>query len=148
MFDKVDTAFGDERDLFICSFLQDISKEKGSSLQLLCNTHTAFLLCGGAMRYCNLPLRILGIQAHLHFSLSNIDSPFLETLSQLNISGNQQRYRKVNSASYSLQSLSIHSNTLPSIWQTFFSSRYKIIIVRRAGVSQIWLLSKWKLLHV
>ena len=45
MFDIVDTAFSYERELIVCSFLQDFSKGKGSSLQLICNAHTAFLLC-------------------------------------------------------------------------------------------------------
>ena len=46
MFDVVDTTFSYERELIFCSFLQDFSKGKGSSLQLICNTHTAYLLCG------------------------------------------------------------------------------------------------------
>ena len=33
--------------MIVCSFLQDFSEEKGRSLQLICNEHTAFLL-GGA----------------------------------------------------------------------------------------------------
>ena len=37
IFDKVDTAFIYEIELIICSFLQDFSKGKGSSLQLSCN---------------------------------------------------------------------------------------------------------------
>ena len=47
MFDIVHTAFSYERDLNICSFLCDtsISKEKGSSLRLICNAHAGFLLC-------------------------------------------------------------------------------------------------------
>ena len=49
MFDIVDTAFSYERKLIVCSFLQDFSKGKGSSLQLFCNAHTAFLLCTAAM---------------------------------------------------------------------------------------------------
>ena len=47
MFDIVDTAFSYERELIVCSFLQDFSKGKGSSLRLICNAHTAFLLGGG-----------------------------------------------------------------------------------------------------
>ena len=38
MFDIVDTAFNYGKELIVCSFLQDFSEEKGSSLQ--------FLLCG------------------------------------------------------------------------------------------------------
>ena len=47
MFDTVDTAFSYEVELIVHSFLQDFSKAKGSRLQLICNAHTAFLLCGG-----------------------------------------------------------------------------------------------------
>ena len=46
MFDLVDTLYSYERVLIICSFLQDISKGKRSSLQLICNAHTAFTLYG------------------------------------------------------------------------------------------------------
>ena len=46
MFDIVDTVFSYKREFIICLFLQDFSKGKGSSLQLFCNAHTAFLLCG------------------------------------------------------------------------------------------------------
>ena len=49
MFDIVDTALSYERELTVCSFLQDFSKGKGNSLQLICNAHTAFLLCGAEM---------------------------------------------------------------------------------------------------
>ena len=59
MFDIVDTAFSYERELIVCSFLQDFSKGKGSSPQLICNAHTVFLLCGAelsqvlsALKYC------------------------------------------------------------------------------------------------
>ena len=45
MFDIVDVVFSYERELIV-SFLQDFSKRKGSSLQLICNAHTTFLLCG------------------------------------------------------------------------------------------------------
>ena len=46
MLDIIDTAFGYEREVIVCSFLQDFSKGKGSSLHLICNAHIAFLLCG------------------------------------------------------------------------------------------------------
>ena len=46
MFDIVDAAFILERELVMCSFLQDLSKGKESTLQLFSNAHTAFLLCG------------------------------------------------------------------------------------------------------
>ena len=38
----VDTAFSYERELIVCSFLLDFPMGKGSSLQIICNTHTAF----------------------------------------------------------------------------------------------------------
>ena len=41
-----------ERELIVSSFLQDISKEKESSLKLICNTHTPFLLCEVEMSMC------------------------------------------------------------------------------------------------
>ena len=54
MFDIIDTAFSHDHDeaLIVCSFLQDFSKDKGSSLQhvqCICNAHTAFLLCGAKL---------------------------------------------------------------------------------------------------
>ena len=52
MFDIVDTPFSYERELIVCSFLQDFSKGKGSSLQLIYNAHTAFLLCGADIVTC------------------------------------------------------------------------------------------------
>ena len=51
MFDIVDTAFIYERELIACSFLQDFSKGKGSSLQLISFAHTAFLLCETDLGY-------------------------------------------------------------------------------------------------
>ena len=42
MVNIVDTALSLDKELIICSFLQDISKEKESSLQLICNAQTAF----------------------------------------------------------------------------------------------------------
>ena len=49
MFDIVDTVFSYERELIVCSFVQDFSKGKGISLQLIWNAHTAFLLCTAVM---------------------------------------------------------------------------------------------------
>ena len=50
MFDTVDTSFSYEREMIVCSFLQDLSTEgKGRSLQLIYNAHTAFLLRGAEM---------------------------------------------------------------------------------------------------
>ena len=46
MFDIVDTAFIYDEEFIVCSFLYDLSKGKGSSLQLIYNAHTAFLFCG------------------------------------------------------------------------------------------------------
>ena len=46
MFDIVDTAHSYAKELTVCSFLRDLSEGKGSSLQLIGNAHTAFLLCG------------------------------------------------------------------------------------------------------
>ena len=46
MFNVVDTAFSYEREFAVCLILQNFYKEKGGSLQLICNAHTAFLLCG------------------------------------------------------------------------------------------------------
>ena len=54
MFDIVDAAFSYERELIVCSFLQDVSMGKGSSLQLICNAHTAFLLSGAEFQSRNL----------------------------------------------------------------------------------------------
>ena len=50
MFDIINTVLRSERELIISSFLQDFSKGKGSSFQLFCSAHTAFLLCGGRPR--------------------------------------------------------------------------------------------------
>ena len=47
MFDIVDTAFSHERELLISAgFLQE---EKEVALHVICNAHTAFLLCGAAI---------------------------------------------------------------------------------------------------
>ena len=46
MFDIVYIAFIYERELIVCSILQNFSKGKGSSLQVIYNAHTAFLLGG------------------------------------------------------------------------------------------------------
>ena len=58
IFDIVDTAFNYERELIVCPFLLDFSKEKESRLQLICNAHTAFLLYGaesyGNLKKCDL----------------------------------------------------------------------------------------------
>ena len=42
MFDVVNTAFIYERELIICSSLQDFSKGRGNSLQLICNAYSGF----------------------------------------------------------------------------------------------------------
>ena len=46
MFDIVDTVFSYEGELIVCSFLQDFSKGKGSTLQLIYNAHTVVVLHG------------------------------------------------------------------------------------------------------
>ena len=50
MLETVDTAFSYERGLIVCSFPQDFSKGKGSSLQLIRNAHTAFYFVGQIMK--------------------------------------------------------------------------------------------------
>ena len=45
MFDIVDTPFSYRKALIVCWFLQESSKVKGSSLHIIWNAHTAFLLC-------------------------------------------------------------------------------------------------------
>ena len=52
MFDIVDTAFSCKREMIVCSILHDIFKGKGNSLQLICNAHTAFLLCRVDVESC------------------------------------------------------------------------------------------------
>ena len=47
-FDIVDTAFSYERELIICTFLQNFSG-KESNLQLILNAHTAFLPLWGRL---------------------------------------------------------------------------------------------------
>ena len=42
----VDTAFIYESELVVCSFLHDLPKGKGSSLQIHCNAHTVFYFVG------------------------------------------------------------------------------------------------------
>ena len=44
MVDIADTAFSNERELIVCSFLQVVSKGKGSSLPIICNAPTAFFV--------------------------------------------------------------------------------------------------------
>ncbi len=45
MFDMVDTPFSYERGLIVCSSLQEFSKTKESTLRVISNVDTAFLLC-------------------------------------------------------------------------------------------------------
>ena len=52
MLDIVDTYFSCERELIVCSFLQDFSKGKGSSLQVICYAHAVFLPCGTEVTDC------------------------------------------------------------------------------------------------
>ncbi len=46
MADMVDTVFSYWRALIICQFLQESSKVEESSLHVIRNAHTTFLLCG------------------------------------------------------------------------------------------------------
>ena len=71
MFDIVDTAFSYEREMIVCSFLKDFSEGKGSTLLLICNAHTAFLLCGA--EYVELVPFFLLVQTiqYLNSALSN-----------------------------------------------------------------------------
>ena len=50
--------------MIVCSFLQDFFKEKGSRLQLICDAHTVFLLCGEKSSCCKelLVLSVLNIK--------------------------------------------------------------------------------------
>ena len=48
----MDTAFDSKRELVVCLFLQDFSKGKGSTLQLIFNAHTALLLLGAVTEAC------------------------------------------------------------------------------------------------
>ena len=50
----VDTFSSYERELIACLFLQNFSKGKGNSLQLMCNAHTALLLCGAKWTACHM----------------------------------------------------------------------------------------------
>ena len=56
MFDIVDTAFIHERDLVVCSFLQDFSNGKESSLQLIFYANNTFLLYGADLVYDKIDL--------------------------------------------------------------------------------------------
>ena len=72
VFDIVDIVLSYERELIVCLILYDLSKGKGSSLQLICNAHTAFLLCRAVLRsviiyeyhYRTLLLRLVSIVCH------------------------------------------------------------------------------------
>ena len=55
MFDIAGTAFICERDLTVSSFLQDFTKGRGSSLQLICNARSVVLLCGADAARVNSP---------------------------------------------------------------------------------------------
>ena len=59
MFDRVYTAFSYKRELIVYSFLQDLYKGKGSSLQLTCNAHV-FIFWGA--------YRGLRWSLHIHFN--------------------------------------------------------------------------------
>ena len=80
MFDIADTTFSYEKELIFCSFLQGFSKAKGSSLQLICNAHTAFLHCGPDWKLATGPSTLyptsvkllrerFSLRSRLHFSM-------------------------------------------------------------------------------
>ncbi len=52
MFDMVDTAFSYGRGLIVCSSLQEFSKAKESTLHVIWNVDTAFLLCEAELENC------------------------------------------------------------------------------------------------
>ena len=53
MFDMIDTGLSYERELVICSYLQDFSEGKRGSLEIICDiAHIAFLLCGAELQMC------------------------------------------------------------------------------------------------
>ncbi len=52
MFDIVDTPFSYRRQLIVCSSLQEFSKTKESTMHVIWNVDTAFLLCGADILYC------------------------------------------------------------------------------------------------
>ncbi len=52
MFDLVDTPFSYGRGLIVCSSLQEFSKTKESTLHVIWNGDTAFLLCGADTLVC------------------------------------------------------------------------------------------------
>ena len=52
MFDKVDTPFSYGRGLIVCSLLQKFSKTKESTLHVIGNVDTAFVLCGADLHNC------------------------------------------------------------------------------------------------
>ena len=59
MFGIVDTAFSNGRRLIVCSSCQEFSKTKESTLRVIENADTAFLLCGADMVDCSDPIGII-----------------------------------------------------------------------------------------
>ena len=80
IFETVDTTFGYERELIVCSFLQDFSKGKGSKLELIGNAHTAFLLCGAE------PLRNMWCNTSKGGTLQQLHVYFFITITMVNVS--------------------------------------------------------------
>ena len=81
MFVIVDTVLSYERELIECSFLQDFSKGKGNSLQLICNAHTAFLLWrAGMVPLCSMLSNLFDFQCQSksHLFMIKIGRYFLK----------------------------------------------------------------------
>ena len=69
------SALSHERQLIICSFWQDFSEEKGSSLQVICNAHTLFYDVGQMYT----AVRCLMLETHLKMGTWCIfEAKFLE----------------------------------------------------------------------
>ena len=64
-------AFSYEREMIVYLYQHDFSKGKGSSLQFICNAHTAFLLCRADIQemYVALPLMH---DNYMHFAIGHI----------------------------------------------------------------------------
>ena len=80
MADILDTIFSYERELTVCSFLQNFSKGKGSGLQLICNAHTAFLLCGTDWVW---GFQLFFLVGHIRANDSGADEQFMDILKKV-----------------------------------------------------------------
>ncbi len=65
MFDIVDTSFSYVRWLIVCSSLQEFSKTKESTLHVIWNVDTAFLLCGAEVWhvYSTMCLKVMNLDS-------------------------------------------------------------------------------------